>query len=109
MATLDEAVAQAHAEANDVFGKLAKAVDAAAKRGGAIKVLDIAKQAGLEVDEHTLTELQLPATVQVLPFLPWYVWYPWRPFWCFWWRRRFYGYDSYPYWWNSCCPRSCHC
>jgi hypothetical protein len=44
VADLNDAVARANAEANDIFGKLAKAVEAAGKRGGTLNVLEVAKR-----------------------------------------------------------------
>ncbi|HEX3554095.1 MAG TPA: hypothetical protein VIA62_12790 [Thermoanaerobaculia bacterium] len=102
MADHDEPIARANAEANQVFGRLAKAAEEAAKHGGAIKVLDVARQVGLEIDERTLTELQIEPVVYCLPWLPWYYWYPWRPLWCWWWNRNYYWYRCCPWWWYRC-------
>lgn len=102
MPDLDDVVERAHAEANEVFAKLGKAVDAAAKKGGMMKVLDVARQAGLEVDERVLSSLHIDPIIPILPWLPWYVWFPWRPLWCWWWHRRYYWYNSCPWWWYRC-------
>lgn len=107
MANLDEVIAQANAEAGQAFGRLAKALEAAGKRGGAVKVLDVARQAGLDLDERALAELRLPTVVYVQPWLPWYYWYPWQPLWCWWWRRYYYGYECCPWWWHRCHPCGC--
>jgi hypothetical protein len=107
MANLDEAIGQAHAEASQVFGRLAKVAEAASKRGGAVKVLDLARQAGLEIDERALAELRIDPVVYVQSWLPWYYWYPWRPLWCWWWNRNYYWYNCCPWWWFRCHHCAC--
>jgi len=99
-------VAEAQREANEIFAKLGKAVQDAAKEGvDEIDVLDIAHKAGLkELNEDILKELQVPRLIPCLWWLPWYIWWPWRPIWCWWWRWR------YP-WYGWCCPwwyHRCH-
>jgi hypothetical protein len=107
MTDLNEGMASAMAEANGVFAKLAKVLDQTSKREGSIKVLDVARQAGLEIDERTLGELRIPLIVYVHPWLPWHYWFPWRPLWCWWWNRRYYWYDCCPWWWNRCSWGGC--
>jgi hypothetical protein len=102
MAELDDVVLKATAEANDVFGKLGKVVDEAARSGGSINVLEIARRAGLELDESALKELQIDLVIPALPWLPWYFWFPWRPIWCWWWHRRYSWYRCCPWWWHRC-------
>ena len=102
MAELDDVVGRAHAEANEVFAKLGRALDGAVKKGGSIKVLDVTKQAGLDIDERALAQLHIDPVIPILPWLPWYVWFPWRPLWCWWWHRRYVWYRSCPWWWYRC-------
>ena len=105
---VDEGIAKATAEADELFGSMAQVVARAVEKGDTqIDVIKCAQECGLEVDENILAELSVPAFVPVVRFLPWYHWYPWRPLWCYWWRRRYPYYNSYPYWWNSCCNRCC--
>jgi hypothetical protein len=98
----EDVLAKATAEANETFGKLAKVVEEAAKREGTLEVLEIAKRAGLEIDEAALRELQIDPIIPIHPWLPWYVWFPWRPLWCWWWRRHYYWYRCCPWWWHRC-------
>lgn len=105
MAELDDAVAKATAEANEVFANLGRVVEEAAKGAGAsgtMKVYDIARRAGLELDERALEELQIDPIIPVHPWLPWYVWFPWRPLWCWWWHRHYRWYRCCPWWWYRC-------
>lgn len=102
MAELDDVVARATAEANEVFGTLGKVVDEAARGGGAINVLEITRKAGLELDDSVLKELQIDLVIPVHPWLPWYFWFPWRPIWCWWWHRRYSWYRCCPWWWYRC-------
>ena len=67
MADLNSALASANEEANAVFGKLAKAVEQAAKRGGTINVAEVARQAGLELDEKVLAGLHIDPVIHILP------------------------------------------
>jgi hypothetical protein len=102
VAELDDVVAKAHAEANEVFARLGTALEGAMRQGGSVTVLDVARQAGLELDERTLAQLHIDPVIPILPWLPWYVWFPWRPIWCWWWNRRYSWYRSCPWWWNRC-------
>jgi hypothetical protein len=102
MADLNSAVASANAEANAVFGKLAKAVEQAAKKGGTINVVEVVRQAGLELDEKVLAGLHIDPVIHILPWLPWHYWFPWRPLWCWWWHRRYAWYRCCPWWWHRC-------
>lgn len=99
----DEVFARANTEANEIFEKIGKAVEERVKqRARELNVLEIARSSGLELDEKTLTELQIPVTIPVHPFIPWYVWFPWRPLWCWWWHFRYPWYRCCPYWWYRC-------
>ena len=98
----DDILAKATAEANETFGRLAKVVEEAAREEGSLEVLDIARRAGLEIDDAALRELQIDPIVHIHPWLPWYVWFPWRPLWCWWWRRRHPWYRCCPWWWHRC-------
>jgi hypothetical protein len=102
MADLNDAVTRANAEANDIFGKLAKAVEAAGRKGGTLNVLEVAKQAGLEIDERALGSLHIDPVIFIHPWLPWHIWFPWRPLWCWYWRRRYSWYLGCPWWWYRC-------
>jgi hypothetical protein len=98
-------VAEAQREANEVFAKLGKAVEGAAKEGVVeLDVLDIAHKAGLkELNEDVLKELQIPRLVPCIWWLPWYIWWPWRPIWCWWWHWRYPWYRwCCPWWWTRC-------
>ena len=94
---------RATAEANAIFGKMGAIVDEAVKGGAtSLKVSDVARQAGLEIDDRVLTELKIPELVMVHPFLPWHIWWPWCPLWCWWWGFRYPYYHCHPYWWHRC-------
>lgn len=100
---MDEVLLRANAEANEIFERMGQAVEARVNRGEQqLNVLEVAREAGLEVDERHLGELQLPDTVPVNRILPWYDWYPFRPWWCWWWRFRYPWYHCCPYWWYRC-------
>ena len=104
MSNRDETLSRAVAEANEVFGRMAQMVEEKVKEGATeISVTEIAQGVGIEIDERTLEDLQIPELVPVHPFLPWHLWWPWRPFWCRWWRIRYpwYGYCC-PWWWARC-------
>ena len=59
MAELDDAVAKATAEANEIFGKLAATVEGRVKeKATSLDVAEIARKAGLEIDERMLEELR---------------------------------------------------
>ena len=102
MAEMNDLMARANKEANDVFGKLGKTVEEASRKEGTIKVADVARQAGLEIDDRVLDELQIDHIIPVHPWLPWYFWFPWRPLWCWWWHRRYSWYRCCPWWWYRC-------
>lgn len=102
MTELSDAVAKAMAEANEIFKKMGAAVDQGAKGAADLNVVDIARRAGLEIDEGVLRELQIDLTIHVHPFIPWYVWWPWRPLWCWWWHRHYPWYRCCPWWWYRC-------
>lgn len=101
---LNDAVAKATAEANEVFGRLGNVISRRSQEKGAssLNVLEIAREAGLEIDDRTLEELQIDRIIPVYPWLPWYIWWPWRPLWCWWWRRHYPWYRYWPYWWHRC-------
>jgi hypothetical protein len=92
-----DAVSKAVAEANAAFDKMRGLVEEASKKGGQLNVLDVARKAGLEIDERTLQELKLELLIPIHPWLPWHYWFPWRPLWCWWWHR-------YHPWYRWCCP-----
>jgi len=103
MAAQDETFVRATNEANDVFEKIGKAVEEKVKqRAREVNVLEIARSAGLELDEKSLTDLQIPTLIPVHPFIPWPHWFPWRPLWCWWWHFRYPWYRCCPYWWYRC-------
>jgi hypothetical protein len=102
MAELDEVLAKATAEANATFGRLVKVVEEASREEGTLNVLDIARRAGLELDDAALRELQIDPIIPIHPWLPWHYWFPWRPLWCWWWRRRYHWYRCCPWWWYRC-------
>jgi hypothetical protein len=99
-----EVVSKAVAEANAIFDRMRTAVEEDVERGAAqLNVLDVARKAGLEINEGVLQELQIEPIIPVHPWLPWYVWWPWRPFWCWWWHRYYPWYRwCCPWWWNRC-------
>lgn len=103
MSERDEAYIKANAEANEVFERLAGVIERRVAGGDrSLSVLEIAREAGLEIDEQVLRELQLPDLVPVQRFIPWHVWYPWRPFWCWWWRFHYPWYRCCHWWWYRC-------
>jgi hypothetical protein len=103
VAERDETLAKATAEANEVFGRMAEAVERRVRQGGdALDVVEIAKEAGLEIDDRVIAELQIPRLIPLVRFVPWYIWWPWRPLWCWWWRLRYPWYHCCPYWWHRC-------
>jgi len=100
---LNEALAKVTAQANGIFGNIAREVEAQVKKGATeLTVVDIARVAGLQLDESTLVDLQIDRTVSVHPWLPWYVWFPCRPLWCWWWHRYHPWYRCCPWWWHRC-------
>jgi hypothetical protein len=100
---VDEAFLRANAEANEIFERMRETVEARVNRGEQqLNVLEVVREAGLEVDERHLSELQLPDTVLVNRILPWYDWFPFRPWWCWWWRYRYPYYKCCPWWWYRC-------
>jgi hypothetical protein len=64
----DEDLADAMARANEVFGRLTRTVEEAVKEAPAapIDLLEVARAAGLELDEAVLTRLELPNLVYPL-------------------------------------------
>lgn len=103
MKEMDDAIAKATAEANSVFDKMRAAVEEGVKRGtGQLDVLEVARRAGLEIDERVITELQIDRLIPIHPWLPWYHWWPWRPLWCWWWHRYYPWYRCCPWWWYRC-------
>ena len=99
-----EAVSKAVAEANAVFEKMRAAVEDESKRGTSqLDVLEVARKAGLEINEAVLNELQIERLIFVHPWLPWHYWWPWRPLWCWWWHRYHPWYRwCCPWWWHRC-------
>jgi hypothetical protein len=103
MAEVDDVLARSMREANDVFERMRVAVEQQMGRGGAsLDVLEIARGAGLEIDERTLQELKIDPRIHPMPWLPWYIWWPWRPLWCWWWQRRYPWYRCCGWWWERC-------
>lgn len=103
MSERDETIFKATAEANEIFGRMAKAIEAGIGRGGdALDVVEVAKEAGLEIDDGVIAELRIPRLIPIIPFVPWFIWWPWRPLWCWWWRWRYPWYHCCPYWWWRC-------
>lgn len=95
-------------EANEAFGRLARVVEAAVEAGATqVDLVDIAREAELEVSEKTLAGLQVDRIIYCHPWLPWYLWFPWRPLWCWWWHRYYPWYRSCPWWWHRCYPGHC--
>jgi hypothetical protein len=99
----DEGFLRANAEVNEIFDRLREAVEETA-RGDAqqVSVLEVARRAGLELDERVLGELKVPELVPVIRFIPWDIWFPWRPIWCWWWGFRYPWYRCCPFWWYRC-------
>jgi hypothetical protein len=104
MKELRDAVTNVMAEANEIFGKMGAEVEAAAKEGRTeMNVAEIARRAGLQIDEKILDELKVNHIIYVHPWLPWHIWWPWRPLWCWWWRRYHpWYYYCCPWWWFRC-------
>jgi hypothetical protein len=102
MAEMDDFMARANTEANEAFGRLGKMLEERSKRDGTIDVAEVAREAGLEIDEKVLVELQIDRIIPIHPWLPWYFWFPWRPLWCWWWHRRYAWYRCCPWWWYRC-------
>ena len=103
MKDMNDAVAKANAEANAVFEKMRSTIEEHVKRGTPqLDVLDVAKQAGLQIDERILGELQIDRLIPLHPWLPWHCWWPWRPLWCWWWHRYYPWYRCCPWWWSRC-------
>ena len=103
MAERDERLIQATTEANEIFGRLAEAVENRVGQADMLDVVEIATEAGLEIDDGVIEELQLTRFIPPLRFVPWHHWDPWRPLWCWWWRRHPW-HDCCPYWWHGCHP-----
>ena len=102
----DDGFAVAMREANAAFGRLGEAVEAVTGERGEdpIDVLEVAKKAGLEIDESVLEHLELPRLIYPLWWCPWHHWFCWRPLWCWWWARFCPYYRCCPYWWHHCHP-----
>jgi hypothetical protein len=94
---------RATAEANEIFGKLGSVIDERIKGGAtSMDVTEVARDAGLELDDRMLAELKVTRLIPVHPFIPWHVWFPWRPLWCWWWNFRYPWYHCCPWWWHRC-------
>ena len=103
MPEIDDVYLRANAEANAVFDRLASVVKERVDAGvDRVSVLEVAREAGLELDERVLIDLQLPEFIPVHRFIDWQWWFPWRPIWCWWWRFRYPYYHCCPYWWTRC-------
>jgi hypothetical protein len=102
MAPQDETLRRATAEANEIFDRIRNLVEEQVRQGAEeIDVLQVTRESGLEIDDRTLTELQIPPTIPVLRFVPWFSWFPWCPLWCWWWRR-YPWYRCTWWWWHRC-------
>jgi hypothetical protein len=104
MPELDEGFLRANAEADEVFGRLMEVVEERVNRGEQqLPVLDIVREAGLELDDRVLADLQLPDVIPVHRFLEPRFYFPWRPIYCWWWRYRYSWYRCpCGYWWWRC-------
>ncbi|MFC6081689.1 hypothetical protein [Sphaerisporangium aureirubrum] len=100
----DEVFLRANAEAGEVFERLRRITEDRARDGGTsgLSVLELTREAGLELSKSDLTELRIPEIVPIHRFIPWDVWFPWRPLWCWWWHRYQPWYHCCPYWWHRC-------
>jgi hypothetical protein len=97
-----DVLAKPMSEANAVFQKMQAVVEEEVKRGATnLNVVEVARKAGLEVDEKILDELKIDQFIPVHSWLPWHYWWPWRPFWCWWWRR-YPWYRCCAFWWYRC-------
>jgi hypothetical protein len=104
MADLDDTVFQAMAEANDLFSKMAEAVQGRVNRGiERLDVVEIANEVGLDINPEVIKELQIPPFVPYLRILPLHCWFPFLPLYCWWWGIRYPSYECYcPYWCHQC-------
>ncbi len=103
MAKREDVLERPMREANAAFEKMRSAVEEEVSRGiTQLNVADIAKRAGLEIDERILHELQVDPIIYPIPWLPWHHWWPWRPLWCWWWHRYYPWYRCCPWWWHRC-------
>lgn len=103
MAEQKDVLSQITGEANAVFEKMRAAVEEEVGRGATqLNVSEIAKRAGLDIDERTLRELQVDLVIYPIAWLPWHYWWPWRPLWCWWWHRSYPWYRCCPWWWHRC-------
>jgi hypothetical protein len=103
MAEMDDVVAKASVQANEVFAKLAATVEERLKaKATSLDVAEVARKAGLEVDARILQELQVDRIIFCHPWLPWHFWFPWRPLWCWWWHFHYPWYRCCPWWWYRC-------
>ena len=87
----DDALAEAMERASEVFGRLNRTVEEAVREApeAPIDLLQVARDAGLELDEAVLTRLALPNLVYPLSWLPWHEWWPYQPLWCWWWEQHY--------------------
>jgi hypothetical protein len=98
----DDVLKKAMAEANETFAKLGEVLEEAARNEGTLDVIEVARKAGLEIDEAVIRELQIDPIIPIHRWLPWQFWFPWRPLWCWWWHRRYSWYRCCPWWWHRC-------
>ena len=100
---LSEALDSVMAEANAVFAKMGSVVEEEVRKGSKrLNIVEVARRAGLEIDERALDALQIDRIIHVHPWLPWHHWWPWRPLWCWWWHRYYSWYRCCPWWWVRC-------
>lgn len=103
MAQMNEALIAVTSQANEIFAKLGVAVDEEIQKGSTeLDVAQIARRAGLQLEEKVIDELQIDRKIIVLPWLHWHAWFPWRPLWCWWWHTYHPWYKCCPYWWVRC-------
>jgi hypothetical protein len=103
MTELNDALARVTAEANGIFDKMRTVVEEAVAGGATqLEVVEVARKAGLQLDEKTIDELQIDRIIYVYPWLPWHHWWPWRPLWCWWWHQYHPWYRCCPWWWYRC-------
>jgi hypothetical protein len=103
MRKMSEELTSATAEANKLFGQMSEMVQKRVDEGAVeINVAEVAREAGLEIDDRIIEELQIDRVILVHPWLPWHCWWPWRPLWCWWWRRYYPWYHCCRWWWHRC-------
>lgn len=96
-------LSRATAEANEIFTKMRQLVQEAVEKGETeLNVAEVARNAGLEIEERDIDELKIDRIIYVLPWLGWHQWWPHRPLWCWWWRKYYWWYPCCRWWWYRC-------